>query len=81
MLAVPVDKSKKKAIREQLRMKEKSIVLAVGQFIPRKGFDVLMKATIGMEDVGVYIIGGEAIGKYLLLREELKAENVHFVPF
>ena len=42
-------------------MEEKHMVLAIGQFIHRKGFDVLLQAAQNVsKDVGIYIVGGEA---------------------
>lgn len=58
------------------------MVLSVGQFIYRKGFDVLIKAAGKIEkNVGIYIVGGEATEEYTMLKEELGLENVHFVGF
>lgn len=58
------------------------LIIAVGQFIHRKGFDVLMKAAANLSnDIGVYIIGGEPTEEYLQLLEELGLENLHFAGF
>lgn len=51
------EKGRKDELREKLGMKEEKIVLAVGQFIPRKGFDILLKAVSNLpEEVGVYLL-------------------------
>lgn len=72
----------KTALREKLGMEEKNVILSIGQFIPRKGFDVLLKAAEGLpKDTGVYIVGGEPTEEYLGLRQELGLENVHFCGF
>ncbi len=72
----------KALIRERLSMKEKRIVLSVGQFIHRKGFDVLMNAATKLDtDTGVYIVGGEPTEEYLALKESLGLKNLHFVGF
>lgn len=72
----------KLALRKKLGIPEKKVLLAVGQFIPRKGFDVLMQAAGQLEkDTGVYLVGGEATQEYLDLRRKLGAANVHFVGF
>lgn len=82
ILSAPVPKQEKKALREELGVPESQMVLAIGQFIHRKGFDVLMHSAKSLSsDVGVYIIGAEAPGSYLRLREELGADNVHFKGF
>ena len=72
----------KEALRKELGIEEKHMVLAIGQFIHRKGFDVLLKAAQNVsKDVGIYIVGGEATEEYLKLREELGVSNVHFLGF
>ena len=59
------------------------MILAVGQFIYRKGFDVLLHGAKALpSDVGIYIVGGEADERYTKLRQELGLEkNVHFWGF
>lgn len=77
-----VNDEEKKVIRKQLHMKETKIIVSVGQFIYRKGFDVLLKAAVNMNtDVGIYIIGGNVIDEYLRLRNQFNLENIHFVEF
>lgn len=55
---------------------DKKIIISVGQFIPRKGFDILLKAVHGL-DVDTFIIGGKPSQEYL----DLADENVRFLPF
>lgn len=77
-----VPQEEKRRIREALGIPEEKILLAIGQFIPRKGFDVLLKAAARLDrDVGIYLVGGEATPEYVALREELGLANVHFVGF
>ena len=58
------------------------MVLAIGQFIRRKGFDILMHAACSLDkDVGIYIVGGEPTEDYLQMRASLGLDNVHFVGF
>ena len=72
----------KQTLREELAIPEKHMVLAIGQFIHRKGFDVLLHAAKDLgEDTGIYIVGGEATEDYLKLRTELGLQNVHFLGF
>ncbi len=74
--------AKKKEIREALGMNEDKIVLSIGQFIHRKGFDVLLRAAENIDKhVGIYIVGGEPTEEYLQMQAELKLGNVHFVGF
>jgi len=61
---------------------EERIILSVGQFIYRKGFDVLIKAAKNIpENYGVYIVGGQPAEEYISLKEELGLSNIHFVGF
>ena len=70
------------SLREKLGMSEKKIVLAVGQFIHRKGFDVLMEAAKSLpEDIGVYFVGGEPTEEYLKFKEDFGLKQLHFVGF
>jgi len=72
----------KKAYRMMLGIEENHMILAIGQFIHRKGFDVLMQAAKDLDsDVGIYIVGGETTDEYRKLREELGLYNVHFLTF
>lgn len=72
----------KKKLREELKMKEEKIVVSVGQFIPRKGFDILLKAWKNCaKEAGLYVIGAEVTEEYVQLQKELKLKNVHFIGF
>lgn len=72
----------KAALRRELGIEETHCLLAIGQFIHRKGFDVLMKAAASLaEDAGIYIVGGEPTEEYLALQKELDLTNVHFLGF
>ena len=78
----PVTPEGKAALREMLNIKEKRIVLAVGQFIPRKGFDVLLDAARGLpRDIGFYFVGGTPTEEYTAFVEKHALTNVHFVGF
>lgn len=69
--------------RSQLGMYEKIIVIAVGQFVPRKGFDFLIDAfaRLKVQNAGLYIIGGTPTQEYIDQVSALKLNNVHFVGF
>ena len=72
----------KAAVRAKLNITEKQIVLSVGQFIYRKGFDILIEALKNIkEDIGIYIVGGEPSNEYLKQVDEYKLNNIHFVGF
>ena len=74
--------NEKKAFRMMLGIEEEHMILAIGQFIHRKGFDVLMHAAKALDpNIGIYIVGGETTAEYRKLREELGLPNVHFLSF
>lgn len=69
-------------IRKSLGIKEKNVILAVGQFIDRKGFDVLLKAFSNMsDDCGLYFVGGKPTKQYLDIVTKKDIKNVHFIGF
>ena len=77
-----VSKKEKNILRNKLKMKEKKIVLAVGQFIYRKGFDLLLKSATQLpDDVGIYIIGDAATEEYISFIHENGLKNIHFEGF
>ena len=82
ILAEVPTREEKDAYRMVLGIEEKYMILAIGQFIHRKGFDVLMQAAKSLDpDVGIYIVGGETTDEYRKMREELGLYNVHFLSF
>lgn len=75
-------KEQKITLRKELGIEEQYMVLAVGQFIHRKGFDVLVNATARLNDrYGIYIVGGQTPEEYKRLVLKLNLGNVHFVDF
>lgn len=82
LLAGTVSKEEKRALRQELGIPEENMILAIGQFIHRKGFDILMQAASSVRpDAGIYIVGGEPTEEYKHLRQELGLTNVHFLGF
>lgn len=85
LAARPVTAKERIKIREKLGITEEKVILSVGNFIPRKGFDILMRAVgvlAGTASVpGLYLIGGTEIPEYAAIRESLGLENVHYIPF
>lgn len=65
------------------------VILSVGQFIPRKGFDILARAMARLCQQGeqddcphAYIVGGEPTPEFVRLRLELHLEpTLHFVGY
>lgn len=72
----------KQTLRQKLGIKEPKMILAVGQFIHRKGFDVLMEAAKDMDkNIGIYIVGGKPTEEYLDLQRKFNLTQVHFEGF
>ena len=77
-----VSREEKLALRRELEIPEEKVILAIGQFIHRKGFDVLLRSAVSLEkNVGIYIVGGEATDEYKKMKEELGLSHVHFLGF
>lgn len=82
MLDEVPSQGEKQTLRRELGIPEPKMVLSIGQFIPRKGFDILMEAASKLEeDVGIYIVGGEPTEEYLRMQNDLDLSQVHFVGF
>lgn len=77
-----LSKEEKYEVKSKLGIKEEKVIISVGQFIYRKGYDILLKTCENLDkSIGVYIIGGKPINEYLKLKEELNITNVYFVDF
>lgn len=82
ILGISVTEGEKQRCREALQMQESFIFLTVGQFIYRKGYDLLLKAAEGLSgNAGIYIVGGEPTEEYLELQKKSAIKNVHFIGF
>ena len=82
LLEKPVTMEEKQALRRELGLEEGKIILSIGQFIHRKGFDVLLKAAASLApDAHIYIVGGEPTEEYLAMCREMNLTNVHFLGF
>lgn len=82
VLAEPIKHSDKQKLREELSIEGEKVILSVGQFIHRKGFDILLKAAKKLgNDVLVYIVGGKPTTEYRSIIEEGQIKNVHFLEF
>ena len=82
ILTEPILDNKKNEIRKRLDIREENIIISVGQFIYRKGYDVLIESIRELpKECGVYIIGGEPTEEYIMLKEKYKLSNLHFVDF
>ena len=66
--SAPSDREEKTSIRRALGIEENRVVFGAGQFIYRKGFDLLIRAATGFDpDVGVYIAGAEPTKEFIEL--------------
>lgn len=72
----------KKLAKEKLDIPYEKVILSVGQFIRRKGYDVLIHACRNVSpEVGIYIIGGTPTEEYVRMKEEYNLSNLHFIDF
>lgn len=82
VLEKPVSNSEKIYLRTELGIKQEKMILSVGQFIHRKGFDFLLKIAANLNDnIAVVLLGGEATEEYLKIIEEKNLRNVYFPGF
>lgn len=82
VLPAPVSAEEKARLRRKMGIQEEKLLLTVGQFIPRKGFDVLLKAARKLpENVGICIVGGEPTEEYLQMQRECGLDRVRFAGF
>ncbi len=73
----------KRELRKKLGIgKNELVFLSVGQFIYRKGYDLLISACKNLsDDCQVYIVGGEPTTEYLNLVSENGVKNINFLGF
>ncbi len=77
-----VSREEKAELRRALGIREEKLLLTIGQFIHRKGFDILLNAAKALpKDTAICIVGGEPTEEYLKLREELGLTQVYFQGF
>ncbi|MEQ8154217.1 MAG: glycosyltransferase family 4 protein [Clostridiaceae bacterium] len=82
IIAEPLSEKERRAYREKLGIQESRMMVAVGQFIHRKGYDILLKSCKDMDpSVGVYIVGGQPTKEYHQMQLDMDLSNVHFVDF
>ena len=82
VLSEPLYPTEKKEIRARLGIPEEKMIISVGQFIYRKGFDVLLEACKELGgDTGIYLIGGKATDEYAEIVKNNRIQNVHFLDF
>ncbi len=82
LLKTPTLNEEKLSLRKKLNINENFVILAVGQFIYRKGFDILLKSAVNLpKNIGIYFVGGIPTDEYKCLVSENNLTNVHFIGF
>lgn len=82
VLSAPMSVCEKKQYKNKLGIIENKMILSVGQFIYRKGYDVLLEACKNVDkNIGIYIVGGKPTEEYLAIKQEYNLTNVHFLEF
>ncbi len=72
----------KQMLRQELGIGERKMILSIGQFIHRKGYDILLRAAAKLDPgVDIYIVGGTPTEEYLQMCRELNLQNIHFKGF
>lgn len=72
----------KKDLKIELKISDNFIILAVGQFIYRKGFDILISASnLIRSKCDIYIIGGEPLDEYKRMIKLNNIKNIKFIKF
>ena len=78
----PISGEDKTLIRQELSIDGDFVIVSIGQFIQRKGFDILIRAARLLHgNTVVYIIGGKPLHKYEKIINENNIDNVRFVDF
>ena len=78
----PILEDEKNKLKNTIGIKSKYVVITVGSFIHRKGFDILIRAAQYIKvDVEVIIIGDKPSKEYIDIIKELNVKNVKFVDF
>lgn len=72
----------KENLKKELGIKDKKIVIFVGQIIHRKGIDILLKAIKNVSgNIAFYIIGGQPTDEYKETIKKLDLDNIKFMDF
>ena len=78
----PISNEEKNSLKRELNIPYNKVVLGVGQFIYRKGWDLLLESARRLpDDVGIIIVGGVVTAEYQKLIEKYKLQNVIFLDF
>ncbi len=76
------NQQEKEMLRRKYNLSNNSLIcVSVGQFIKRKGFDVLLKGAALLPEIRFYIIGDKPTAEYLEYVKSFKINNAHFLDF
>ncbi len=83
ILETIISKSEKSKIKKELGLKDKKTAISIGQFIPRKGYDVLISAWKDIDPNYELIIigGGEKEEEYIKQISENNLTNITLIGF
>lgn len=82
LLNAPLTREEKQMYKREFGVAEDCAIVSVGQFIHRKGFDLLLECCEKLpENAGVYIVGGKPTEEYLALQQRYGLRHVHFMEF
>jgi len=83
MINLRQKKSDVSALRKELGLKDKKTVISIGQFIHRKGFDILLEAWSNLDEEYQLIIigGGDERPQYEEIIEKKEYSNVKIINF
>jgi len=77
-----IEKINKNEIRNSLGLPQNITILSIGQFIPRKGIDILLKAASHFKNnPNIVIIGGTPKQEYIDLIKSNNLKNIYFYDF
>lgn len=83
ILSEPLDEKKKTELRKRLNLPEGTLAIGVGQFIHRKGWDILIDAIFrdsSLSNIHFLIVGGEENQFNSLIQSPIP-DNVRIIPF
>ena len=83
VLDSPLSITEKKQYKEKIGTRKQDVILCVGQFIHRKGIDLLLEASSNLKgDFDIYVVGGEyPIDEYTDIINKYGLSNIKFIPF
>jgi glycosyltransferase involved in cell wall biosynthesis len=84
ILEQPIDEKEKNNLRNELKLPDGKIILSVGQFIYRKGYDVLLRAwkDVHRPNTSLYIIGGGPLKpEYEKTIRDNELTGIHIVDY